>query len=221
MTDDSGALVWSADYKPFGEVTITTETITNHFRFPGQYFDQETGLHYNWHREYGPAIGRYSIPDPIGLWGGINLYLYVKNNPVRFVDRNGLFEYYGYWCGPNWTGRFEKSWNELTPEEKQQAIVDPLRRPRTEMDWCCFHHDVCCGNTGQECKGDPCCEKNKLNECDENLRQCLLGLGMRDEIGDELKRVGAISVFYVQPAVRSAIEENKRSGTSWIIKVEF
>ena len=67
MTDASGAVVWSADYKPFGEATITISTITNNLRFPGQYFDAETGLNYNYFRDYNPVIGRYIEADPIGL----------------------------------------------------------------------------------------------------------------------------------------------------------
>ncbi len=57
----------------------------------GQYYDQETGLHYNYHRYYDPATGRYLTPDPIGLAGGINLYAYVENDPVNWVDPYGLF----------------------------------------------------------------------------------------------------------------------------------
>jgi RHS repeat-associated protein len=67
ITDDSGTVVWSANYKPFGEATIIVNTIPNSFRFPGQYHDQETGLHYNYHRYYDPRTGRYLRPDPIGL----------------------------------------------------------------------------------------------------------------------------------------------------------
>src|SRR3990172_11280329 len=58
--------------------------------FPGQYYDQETGLHYNYFRYYDPTTGRYVTPDPIGLEGGINLFVYVANNPVNSSDPEGL-----------------------------------------------------------------------------------------------------------------------------------
>ncbi|MCP4352355.1 MAG: hypothetical protein GY795_43405 [Desulfobacterales bacterium] len=90
IINSAGAVVWLAAYSGFGEAHIITETITNNFRFPGQYYDEETELHYNWHRYYDPKTGRYMTPDPIGFRGGdVNLYVYCLNNPVNYVDPDG------------------------------------------------------------------------------------------------------------------------------------
>src|SRR3990172_5922547 len=91
MTDSSGSVVWSADYKPFGEAIVTVSTITNNLRFPGQYFDAETGLNYNYFRDYNPVIGRYVESDPIGILHGKNhLYVYVGADPMNWIDPYGL-----------------------------------------------------------------------------------------------------------------------------------
>ncbi|MCG2747914.1 MAG: DUF6531 domain-containing protein, partial [Desulfobulbaceae bacterium] len=66
IVDSTGALVWEAAYMPFGQAQVLVASITNNLRFPGQYYDEETGLHYNWHRYYDPGTGRYLTPDPIG-----------------------------------------------------------------------------------------------------------------------------------------------------------
>lgn len=91
ITDEAGGVVWSAVYKPFGGVArLTTALIENNVRFPGQYYDGETGLHYNYFRYYDPSTGRYITSDPIGLWGGLNTYAYVENNPINSIDPIGL-----------------------------------------------------------------------------------------------------------------------------------
>jgi len=90
MTDENGEVVWQADYLPFGEVNVTVDVVENQFRFPGQYFDAESGLHYNYHRYYDPRIGRYKRTDPIGMPGVVNLFTYVVNNPYRYIDPGKL-----------------------------------------------------------------------------------------------------------------------------------
>jgi RHS repeat-associated protein len=90
ITDEDGDVIWQGDYSPFGEVTVAVDCLQNNFRFPGQYYDTETGLQYNHHRYYDPSTGRYISADPIGLAGGINLYAYVGNDPVNFIDPWGL-----------------------------------------------------------------------------------------------------------------------------------
>ncbi len=89
MTDDTRTVVWDAAFTPFGEEDSIIGAETNHWRFPGQYADDESGLSYNWHRTYDPAIGRYLQSDPIGLSDGLNTYAYVGSNPVSFVDPTG------------------------------------------------------------------------------------------------------------------------------------
>ncbi|GAB2192097.1 hypothetical protein MAH1_37060 [Sessilibacter sp. MAH1] len=90
LTANDGSIVWSAQYKTYGNLALkTVETIENNLRFQGQYFDQETGLHYNRHRYYNPNTGQFTQQDPIGLLGGINNYQYVPN-PITWVDPFGL-----------------------------------------------------------------------------------------------------------------------------------
>ncbi len=84
-------VIWRWDATPFGESSPIESPLRYHLRFPGQYYDEETGLNHNYYRNYDPATGRYIESDPIGLDGGINTYAYALNNPVSNVDPTGLF----------------------------------------------------------------------------------------------------------------------------------
>ena len=91
MTDVSGGVVWSAKSWSFGETVVEVATVENNLRFPGQYYDSETGLHYNYHRNYDPMTGRYLQEDPLFIKSQVNLYLYSQNNALNKTDPNGLF----------------------------------------------------------------------------------------------------------------------------------
>jgi RHS repeat-associated protein len=91
MTDENQSIVWQGEFLPFGETYSISGTITNNLRFPGQYYDVETGLHYNWFRNYKPEVGRYLEKDISGIKRGTNhLYIYAKNNSLIYKDVMGL-----------------------------------------------------------------------------------------------------------------------------------
>ncbi len=95
LTDAGGKIVWSAHYRAYGNVIkFDINEISNPLRFQGQYYDEESGLHYNRHRYYNPNTGRYLTPDPIKLAGGLNSYQYVPN-PTGWVDPLGLMSVEG------------------------------------------------------------------------------------------------------------------------------
>lgn len=96
LTDQAQRVAWNANYRPFGMATIDVAEITHNLRFPGQYFDDETGLHQNHFRYYNSALGRYSQADPLGLAAGSNPYHYANNSPHVYVDPYGL--------APSWVG---------------------------------------------------------------------------------------------------------------------
>ena len=90
LTSAGGEILWSVKYRAYGNVAkLEIAEIDNPLRFQGQYYDAETGLHYNRHRYYNPNTGSYLTPDPIKLAGGLNNYQYV-NNPTGWVDPLGL-----------------------------------------------------------------------------------------------------------------------------------
>lgn len=89
ITDQNQTVVWQGDKEPFGETTTAIEAIQEDSRFPGQYYDSETGYHYNYYRDYDSSTGRYIQSDTIGLIGGINTYGYAGQNPYKYVDPDG------------------------------------------------------------------------------------------------------------------------------------
>ena len=105
-------------------------------RFPGQYEDKETGLYYNYFRDYQPSLGRYVQADPIGLRDGVNIFSYSRHSPLMLFDYTGLSRGSG--------------WNEpLIPDQPYGFDFEP----------CCAAHDDCygnCGSTRSACDNNFC-----------------------------------------------------------------
>ncbi|HVL37378.1 MAG TPA: Ig-like domain-containing protein [Burkholderiales bacterium] len=150
IADATGAPVWRWDMQElFGNnVPDSNPTGIGTFdvplRFPGQYFDKETNLHYNFYRDFDPAIGRYIQSDPIGLAGGINTFTYVKGDPLNAIDFFGLMRT----CG---TG-----------------TIGERTTPNTFFLPCCQEHDDCYDDCKHLPSKDSC--DREFNAC--TMRQC-------------------------------------------------
>lgn len=142
-TNAAAQVAWRARYAAFGQATVDEDPdgngvpLTINLRLPGQYYDAESSLHYNYLRYYDPASGRYIQPDPIGINGGINIYLYANASPMVFFDRLGLQAACGepcikLMCIPGfWQEKLVSS--KLIDEGKWRLInvhVEPPRMPQ-------------------------------------------------------------------------------------------
>jgi RHS repeat-associated protein len=97
VTGSAAQTVWRSRHSAFGEAIVDEDVDGNsvnvllHVRFPGQYFDAESELHYNYYRDYDPSTGRYVQSDPTGLAGGVNTFAYAHSRPTLGIDPFGLF----------------------------------------------------------------------------------------------------------------------------------
>lgn len=108
--DSLGQQTWKGISDAFGNLAPDTNSkIVMNLRFPGQYYDEETGLHYNYSRDYNPKIGRYIQSDPIGIEGGLNTFSYTLQNPIKYIDNLGLQTPSGCFSSP---GMFATCVNE-------------------------------------------------------------------------------------------------------------
>lgn len=134
ITNNTNTNVWSWESDAFGttapvEAKVGKGKTAYYFnfnlRFAGQYYDDETGLHYNYFRDYDPSTGRYVQSDPIGLAGGLNTYGYVGGNSLRYIDPYGLII-----C----TGGGSVETLVCTSSEQSVTGIDPLQTSKINSE---------------------------------------------------------------------------------------
>ncbi|HEY4091632.1 MAG TPA: RHS repeat-associated core domain-containing protein [Luteibacter sp.] len=140
VTSAVGAIVWGWAYQgnPFGEqVPTSTNGYVLNLRFPGQYYDAESGIVYNVNRYFDASTGRYLQSDPIGLAGGLSTYGYVAGNPLGAVDPQGLAQQrYRADDEVVETPQMKAAYNRLTDLATQAAnTVDATCGARCLLPW--------------------------------------------------------------------------------------
>lgn len=147
MTDKDGNLLWYGDYQAWGKLKSETHTgayIHQPFRLQGQYYDPESGLHYNLNRYYDPNFGRFMTQDPIGLAGGSNAY-FAFPNAQMWHDPLGLTGTYilgnaagGCYVGKGGEQRVQTSIRQRFPNAQSGDVsIDP----KTLKPTVCIHQD--------------------------------------------------------------------------------
>ncbi|OCG45186.1 hypothetical protein A9G35_06815 [Gilliamella sp. Choc5-1] len=99
LTSNMGDTLYECQYNAYGQIINEIyhqddfhALPDNPLRFQGQYYDEETGLHYNLNRYYDPFTGRYITQDPLGILGGLNSYQYAGSDPINWIDPLGLIK---------------------------------------------------------------------------------------------------------------------------------
>ena len=154
LTQPDGQVAWQWAYSAFGDEQptigakrFTSEStnpttgatsipeVTFNLRYPGQYFDKETKLHYNYFRSYAPGTGRYTQGDPIGLDGGWNRFAYVGGNPLSYTDPTGLIRICSVLTGQCWDTNPPPIDPEL-PIPPPITFPNPIKPIKELIEWC-------------------------------------------------------------------------------------
>jgi RHS repeat-associated protein len=163
-------VAWQSSHEAYGDAQVTSSLGAGrafNIRFPGQYHDAETGLHYNRFRYYDPEIGRYISADPIGQVGDLNVYRYALANPALLADPQGLIPLY--------------KWRTCNAKEKAECIKycdEVIGRPFVS----CRRRVMALRSIGNRTDirtlGISCNCKDDGGFCQNNPGKCVLGAAM-------------------------------------------
>jgi RHS repeat-associated protein len=175
------------EHAPLQDPDGDSESFVFNLRYPGQYFDQESGLHYNYFRDYEASTGRYVESDPIGLLGGLSTFSYSLSRPLNFSDRQGLAVWF---CGRASQmppiGNHSYLWDDRTGRSCGMAQGgDPFQQEGgPTVDSCIRIED----SDGKEDKVFECCKNTvndgiwmpPVNDCHEGADDCLKSQGLNN-----------------------------------------
>jgi RHS repeat-associated protein len=164
LADSAGTLQTSYTFEPYGETTIAGAATTNSFAYTGRELDSANpNLYFYRARYYNPSIGRFISEDPIQLKGGINFYSYAVGSPMMYRDPSGKSIWWGWWCGPNWTG------GHLAPYDPSLDTNGYYRDPIDAADSVCRDHDKCYASCRQTFPCQIGMRQDCMRNCDAQL----------------------------------------------------
>jgi len=165
VASNGTSIASTLSFDPWGKLT-ETGTVVSDFGFTGQYLHRATGLGLTWHRAYDTALGRWLTRDPMGFNGGLNLYAYVGDEPVRRIDPDGLFPISPsvpppfpackMECDVEYLQAIEGCREDIDLDSDGDRCFDPAPPPYDLMSPCQAQAEIALGMCRDSCKGiDP------------------------------------------------------------------
>jgi RHS repeat-associated protein len=188
LTSGVGVASETYTYDSFGNLTTSAGSLINPFHYTGREFDTETGLYFYRARYVSSQTGRFMSEDPLRFSSGdSNFYDYVAQNPINHTDPSGRTVYYGWWCGPDWTGGLKE---EYRPDHS--AIY---KNPIDGEDRVCMHHDICYFN----CRSSKPCDPEGRSNCFTTCDQIYVGEMPHSFVGNSMATVMYFHQFFTPP----------------------